>query len=71
MTNQQTLQKIAAFRADLVGRGDTVASYCRRHNLDIDAMHMVLQGRTKGTRGNAHKIYVALGLKPDPTKRQA
>jgi len=71
MIDQFTLQKIAAWRDDLVARGETIADYCRRHRLDYDAMQMVLQGRTKGRRGNAHKVYVALGLKRDPSKMHA
>jgi len=68
MIEQQTLQKIAAWRADLDARGETVADFCRRMGLDYNAMYEVLRGRAKGRRGQVHKVYVALGLKRPPTK---
>jgi len=63
MTEQQILQKIAAWRAELDARGETVADYCRKNDLDYDAVYMVLRGRSQGRRGKAHKVHVALGLK--------
>jgi len=71
MNDPHILQKIAAWRADLDSRGETVADYCRRYGLDYNAMYDVLRGRAKGRRGNAHKIYVALGLKRAPSKTHA
>ena len=58
--------KIAAFRADLEARGETVQEFCKRKNLDYDAMFSVLRGRAKGKRGKTHHVFVALGLKPTP-----
>lgn len=63
MTQEQIDKKIAAFRAELDARGETISDYCRRKGLDYDAMFSVLRGRSKGKRGNAHKVFVALGLK--------
>jgi len=64
MTDSITLQKIAAFQADLKARGETLSDFCRKHGLDLDAAYMVTKGRTKGRFGKAHQVYVALGLKP-------
>lgn len=63
MTQAQIDKKIAAFRADLDARGETVSEFCRRKGLDYDAMFAVLRGRSKGKRGEAHKVFVALGIK--------
>ncbi len=67
MTKDQLDRKIAAFRADLDARGESVSDYCRRKGLNYDAMFMVLRGRSKGKRGEAHKVFVALGLKANRT----
>ena len=47
MTQDQIDRKIAAFRADLDARGESLSDYCRRKGLDYDAMFMVLRGRSK------------------------
>lgn len=65
MTQDQIDRKIAVFRADLDARGESLSDYCRRKGLDYDAMFMVLRGRSKGKRGKAHQVFVALGLKPN------
>lgn len=70
MTPNQITQKIAAFRADCEARGESIQDYCRRKGLDYDAMYMVLRGRSKGKRGKAHQVYVALGLKQRPAINQ-
>lgn len=63
MTNDQFNKKIAAFRADLDARGESIQSFCKRKNLDYDATLSVLRGRAKGKRGQSHQVFVALGLK--------
>lgn len=67
MTKDQFNEKIAAFRADLEARGETVQEFCKRKELDYDATFSVLRGRTKGTRGESHRVFVALGLKAAPS----
>jgi len=64
MNQDQLNKKLAAFRAELDARGEPISDYCRRMGLDYDAMHAVLKGRAKGKRGEAHRVFVALGLKP-------
>ena len=62
----QIQTKIAAFRAELEARGETIQEFCKRKNLNYDATFAVLRGRSKGKRGEAHRVYVALGLKATP-----
>lgn len=64
MTKDQFNRKIAAFRAELEASGEPISEYCKRKGLNYDAMFMVLRGRSRGLRGEAHKVFVALGLKP-------
>jgi len=71
MTDPQTLQKIAAFKQDLIARGETLADYCRKHALDYEAALAVVKGRAKGRHGKVHQVYVALGLKRAPSKTHA
>lgn len=67
MTNDQFNEKITAFRADLDARGESIQEFCRKKDLDYDATLSVLRGRAKGKRGQAHRVFVALGLKPAPS----
>lgn len=66
MTKDQFNKKIAAFRADLDARGETIQEFCKRQDLDYDATLSVLRGRAKGKRGQTHRVFVALGLKATP-----
>lgn len=70
MTPEQ-LAKINAFRAERLARGETISGWCAAKGLSYDATMMVLRGRAKGARGEAHNIMVALGLKPAPKKMAA
>jgi gp16 family phage-associated protein len=45
-------------------RGETVAGWARANSFDQRQVYAVLSGRNKATRGRAHVIAVALGLKP-------
>lgn len=45
-------------------RGESVAEWARAHRFDERHVYSVLSGRSKATRGQAHLIAVALGLKP-------
>lgn len=66
MTKDQFTKKITAFRADLDSRGESIQDFCKRKELDYDATLSVLRGRAKGKRGQTHRVFVALGLKPAP-----
>lgn len=43
--------------------GVTVVEWARAHGFSADSVYAVLLGRTRGTRGESHRIAVALGLK--------
>ncbi|WP_310613054.1 DNA-binding protein [Limnohabitans sp.] len=64
-TNSERIKQV---KADLVARGVSQVDFARDHGLDYNTMQMVLQGRLKGTRGEAHRVMVALGLKKDMKK---
>lgn len=58
-----TPQRLSSVRQQFKDRGESIADFCRKHGLDYDVTQRVLQGRSKGVRGQAHKAMVALGLK--------
>jgi gp16 family phage-associated protein len=45
-------------------QGVSVSDWARAHNFRRENVYSVLAGRTRGRRGEAHRISVALGLKP-------
>jgi gp16 family phage-associated protein len=45
-------------------RGETVTSWAQKHAFNAANVYAVLTGRTRGRWGEAHRIAVALGLKP-------
>lgn len=65
MTPEQT-QKIEAFRAERIAKGETILGWCKQKGISYDSTMMVLRGRAQGRRGDAHKAMVALGLKASP-----
>ncbi|MDD5297544.1 MAG: DNA-binding protein [Rhodocyclaceae bacterium] len=50
-------------RADFERRGVNVSKWARDHGLTRQAVFDVINGKTKGKRGNAHKAAVLLGIK--------
>lgn len=48
--------------------GETVADWARSRGFDLQLTYSVLNGRLRGRWGQAHRIAVALGLKPDGSK---
>lgn len=60
------LAKIQAFRDELDAQGKPVSEWARERGLSYDAVTMVLKGRAKGRRGEAHRVFVAIGLKQPP-----
>jgi len=47
-------------------RGEQISTWAQEHGFSKDLVYSVLGGRSKAHRGQAHKIAVALGLKPQP-----
>ena len=52
-----------AVRAEFNRRGKTIADWSRENSCNAEIVRGVLLGRLKGTRGEAHKVAVLLGLK--------
>ena len=44
--------------------GTPVAAWARQHGFAPAVVYALLNGRTRGHRGTAHQVAVALGLKP-------
>lgn len=43
--------------------GKSIADFAREHDLDEPTVYQVLSGRKKGSRGQAHRAAVLLGIK--------
>ncbi|SDJ88790.1 DNA-binding protein [Billgrantia gudaonensis] len=50
-------------RKEMNRRGITIADFCRVHDLNRNLVSDLLNGRKKGTRGEAHRAAVLLGIK--------
>ncbi|HEJ6164815.1 TPA: DNA-binding protein [Pseudomonas aeruginosa] len=50
-------------RESLDRQGMSIASFCRRHELNKNLVSDLLNGRKKGRRGEAHRAAVLLGIK--------
>lgn len=50
-------------RANFDAQGLVVTEWANAHGFKAEDVYLVLSGRTKGRRGQAHLIAVALGLK--------
>jgi gp16 family phage-associated protein len=53
-------------REAFVLSGVSVADWARQNNFSAPLVYAVLQGRNQATRGESHRIAVALGVKPAP-----
>jgi gp16 family phage-associated protein len=60
MTSERTREEV---RSAFAAHGVTVAQWAQAHGFRTDSVYAVLLGRTRGTRGESHRISVALGLK--------
>jgi gp16 family phage-associated protein len=50
-------------RQEFLEEGMSVADWARVHSFSLPLVYAVLKGRNHATRGESHKIAVALGLK--------
>ncbi|WP_342766938.1 DNA-binding protein [Trinickia fusca] len=50
-------------RDAFASHGVTVVEWAHAHGFNPDSVYAVLLGRTRGVRGEAHRIAVALGIK--------
>lgn len=62
-TSTPKLLTVEEARAQLEARGESVAAFARRNQLNARSVYGVLYGDNKGRRGAAHKAAVALGVK--------
>jgi len=60
MASERTREEV---RDAFAGHGVTVAAWAQAHGFKTDSVYAVLLGRTRGTRGDSHRIALALGLK--------
>ena len=51
-------------RQRLYDEGIPVIDWARSHGFDVHLVYSVLSGRSRASRGEGHRIAVALGLKP-------
>jgi gp16 family phage-associated protein len=61
--SKPVLKTAPQVRKELDEKGVSIAEFARTHNLDTRATWLVLSGRNKGRRGEAHKAAVVLGIK--------
>lgn len=47
-------------------RGESVAEWSAKHGFTTNSVYQVLSGRCQASRGESHRIAVALGLKITP-----
>lgn len=50
-------------KAEFVAAGISQAEWARTHRVSLQAVKDALRGKALGTRGEAHRVAVALGLK--------
>lgn len=61
--SKPVLKTVQQVREDLDRQGISIAEFARTHDLDLRAVYLVLSGRNKGRRGDAHKAAVVMGVK--------
>lgn len=62
-TSTPQLLTIEQARAQLDARGESIAEFARRKNVNARAVYQLLYGEKKGRRGESHRAAVALGIK--------
>lgn len=58
--------RLVQARTGFFDRGESVAEWARKHGFRANAVYQVLNGHAMPSRGNAHRIAVALGIKAVP-----
>lgn len=57
-------EALEAVRRRLYEQGVPVIEWARENGFDVHLVYGVLSGRSRASRGESHRIAVALGLKP-------
>lgn len=55
-----------AIKRQFADYGVTIRQWAEERGFSEGLVYAVIAGKSKGTRGQSHKIAVALGLKPNP-----
>lgn len=55
--------QLSQVRQEFIEAGISIADWAREHNFSLQLVYAVLKGRNQATRGESHKIAVALRLK--------
>lgn len=58
-----TPEALQAARGRFFEQGISITEWARDHKFDVSLVYSVLSGRSRATRGESHRIAVALGLK--------
>lgn len=64
------VEKAANVKARFEAEGMSIAAWARLHGFNCITVYRVLSGEVKGTRGEAHRIAVALGMKEEPKHKR-
>lgn len=59
-------ESLEATKRQLYDEGVSVMDWARTNGFDVHLVYGVLSGRSRASRGESHRIAVALGLKPQP-----
>lgn len=60
---------LAAVRQRFWLEGETIADWANKHGFSAATTYSLLAGRLRARRGEAHRIAVALGLKPSASAK--
>lgn len=58
-----TQAELDAVKRQFYDEGVSVVDWARQHGFDVHLVYGVLSGRSRASRGESHRIAVALGLK--------
>lgn len=60
----------AEVKQTFVAKGETISTWAKAHGFSREEVYAVLNGRSKGRHGRAHRIAVLLGIKADPSSQE-
>ncbi len=63
-------QQLIAARERITDGGQAIADWAKSKQLDLGMVYHMLQGRSRGVRGESYRVAVAMGLK-NPSKAKA
>jgi gp16 family phage-associated protein len=63
------LARLQEIKHGFAARGETISGWAERNGFRREEVYAMLAGRTRGRRGRAHALAVALGLKANPDQQ--